>query len=311
MILGIDIGGANLKIVTDNGVFIHYCPLYRDAPLQEIIQRYAPGTKNAAVVMSGELADCFPDKNAGISYIVNRVKDILPHACFYGIDGLFHTKPGRTLAAANWLASADFLKEIYPCALFVDIGSTTTDIIPLSDFSLLKNQTDLTRLQNGFLVYTGILRTPISAVTGTIHVGGIPTPVSSEYFATTADAWLVSGKINESLYTCETADGAGITSLDSMRRLARVVCCDLHELSLDQIREIADEIIKKQVQQVIESINRIRKAYCVEQIIIAGIGAPLLSCILGAVPLRDTLGEYADALPAYAVREVFLRNKKQ
>ncbi|MBN1167993.1 MAG: H4MPT-linked C1 transfer pathway protein [Methanospirillaceae archaeon] len=309
--LGIDIGGANLKIITDNGMYLHYCPLYRDAPLQEIIQNYATGTDSAAVVMSGELADCFPDKDAGISHIVNRVKDILPHACFYGIDGLFHTKPGRMLAAANWLASADFLKEIYPRALFVDIGSTTTDIIPLPHFFHLKNQTDLTRLQNGFLVYTGILRTPVSAVTGTLLIGGIPTPVSSEYFATTADAWLVSGKINESLYTCETADKAGTTSPDGMRRLARVVCCDLRELSPDQIREIADEIISKQVQLIAKAVDRIKKTFNIDQIITAGIGAPLLSHILGAVPLKDTLGEYADALPAYAVREVFLRNQKQ
>ena len=31
--IGIDVGGANLKIVDDGGVHIHYCPLWEDAPI--------------------------------------------------------------------------------------------------------------------------------------------------------------------------------------------------------------------------------------------------------------------------------------
>ena len=65
----------------------------------------------------------------------------------------------RKLAAANWLASADFLREKYPDALLLDIGSTTADFIPLSRFSSLKGLSDLARLQKGYLVYTGMLRT--------------------------------------------------------------------------------------------------------------------------------------------------------
>ena len=30
--IGIDVGGANLKIVDDDGPHIHYCPLWEGAP---------------------------------------------------------------------------------------------------------------------------------------------------------------------------------------------------------------------------------------------------------------------------------------
>ncbi len=309
MTIGIDVGGANIKIATKTKVHIHYCPLWKEAPIQHLIKSYATFEETAAVVMSGELADCFADKNEGITYIVQEIKAVFPYAYFYGIDGCFHQESVRELAAANWLVSADYLKEFYPDAIFVDIGSTTTDIIPLMDFFNLKYQTDLTRLQHGFLLYTGILRTPIYAVTDSVHIETRKTPISSEYFATTADAWLVSGKINESLYTCETADGAGTTFLDCSRRLARIVCCDFNELPQEQIVAIAHEIVQKQTEQICASIAKIQNIYQTDTIIVAGIGAPLLSHALGAVSLKKELLDYADAFPSFAVREVFLRNK--
>ena len=61
--IGIDVGGANLKIVDESGVHIHYCPLWKESPLAEIIAEYKEaGADNAAVVMSGELADMVPGK---------------------------------------------------------------------------------------------------------------------------------------------------------------------------------------------------------------------------------------------------------
>ena len=38
--IGIDVGGANLKIVDEAGVHIHYCPLWKESPLAEIIAEY-------------------------------------------------------------------------------------------------------------------------------------------------------------------------------------------------------------------------------------------------------------------------------
>ena len=58
--IGIDVGGANVKIVDDHGVHIHYCPLWEHAPITAHLDTYASlPDDGAVVVMSGELADCF------------------------------------------------------------------------------------------------------------------------------------------------------------------------------------------------------------------------------------------------------------
>ncbi|MBR5450590.1 MAG: H4MPT-linked C1 transfer pathway protein, partial [Methanocorpusculum sp.] len=145
--IGIDVGGANLKIVDESGVHIHYCPLWKESPLAEIIAEYkSAGADNAAVVMSGELADGFFDKNEGIAFIVDAVKRSFPNAVFYGMDGKFHGEACRELAAANWLASVSYLKQQYPNAMMLDIGSTTADIVPFADFEKLIGMTDTLRL---------------------------------------------------------------------------------------------------------------------------------------------------------------------
>ena len=47
----------------------------------------------------------------------------------------------------------------------MDVGSTTTDIIPIIDGRVaVRGQTDTDRLRSGELVYTGSLRTPVCAL---------------------------------------------------------------------------------------------------------------------------------------------------
>jgi probable H4MPT-linked C1 transfer pathway protein len=125
--IGIDVGGANLKVVNDAGVHIHYCPLWEKSPLTDLLRQYAQSDQDpAVVVMSGELADCFESKLQGISFIVAAVRKAFPHARFYGTDAQFHDRAVAQLAAANWLASADYLRSRHADALLLDVGSTTT-----------------------------------------------------------------------------------------------------------------------------------------------------------------------------------------
>jgi probable H4MPT-linked C1 transfer pathway protein len=138
--IGIDVGGANLKVVdNDEQVHLHYCPLWEGAAITGLLKPYArTADEPAAVVMSGELADCFLNKMQGISFIVSAVREAFPRARFYGTDAAFHTGPVPELAAANWLASADLLSARYPDAVLLDVGSTTADIIPLTRLPTLR-----------------------------------------------------------------------------------------------------------------------------------------------------------------------------
>jgi probable H4MPT-linked C1 transfer pathway protein len=302
--IGIDIGGANLKVVDDTGVHIHYCPLWQGAPLADLLEPY---TGPAAVVMSGELADCFASKNEGIRWIVEAVQAAIPDAVFYGLDADFHTGPTPLLAAANWLASTDYLREEYSDALLLDVGSTTADIIPLDRFESLKGLTDLQRLQKHYLVYTGMLRTNVATLLSSVTLDGMVTPVSTEYFATSADVHLLLGQIAPEDYTCPAPDNGEKTPAAAARRLARVVCADIDEIGEEGAFQIAREFWQAQRMLVIRAVRRVLLQSDAERIITAGIGADLFAHELGGITLNQELGEVSDALPAYAVREVALR----
>jgi (4-(4-[2-(gamma-L-glutamylamino)ethyl]phenoxymethyl)furan-2-yl)methanamine synthase len=306
--IGIDVGGANVKIVAGRDVFIHYCPLWTNAPLKDLLLTHRPGNDRAFVVMSGELADCFFNKMEGIRWICSQVSEVFPGALFYGTDARFHAAPVMELAAANWLVSADFLRDRYPGAVLVDIGSTTTDIIPLSRFERLKGLTDLQRLQQGYLIYTGMLRTTVPALVRSVPIDGIDTPVSSEYFACSGDAHLVLGHISPGDYTSDTPDNKEKNMDAARRRLARVVCADPREIGPDGADQIARAFCQAQKELIVTGIRRICDESGSGSVLFAGIGAHLFASEVGGTDLSRELGPYADALPAYAVREVALRD---
>lgn len=306
--IGIDVGGANLKVVDDTGAHIHYCPLWEKAPITEILQGY-PRTEDAAVVMSGELADCFTSKQQGIEFIVRAVQAAFPNAKFYGTDAKFHDCPVPELAAANWLASADYFREKYPDALLIDVGSTTTDIIPLNMFDSLKGMTDLDRLRAGYLVYTGMLRTSIPTLIRTVPLGGKDVPVSTEYFATSADAHLVLGNITEEMYSCDTPDHKEKTVDASLRRLARVMCSDIDEIGTEGAMQVARAFWDTQRQIIRDAVANAARESGARRIFVAGIGSAVFARELNGRDLTQKLGQSADALPAFAVREIALRQK--
>jgi hypothetical protein len=309
-VIGIDIGGANVKVVTREGVDTIYCPLWEGAPLGEILSRYHIGDDDdTAVVMSGELADCFRTKMEGVAWIVKTVQKVFPKALFYGTDGQFHDSPVPSLAAANWLASAAYLRTRYPDGLLVDMGSTTTDIIPLHSPASLHGLTDLQRLQKGYLLYTGLLRTTIPAIIRSVTLGGSVTPVSAEYFAASADVHLVLGHISEADYICDTPDRKGKDRISCLRRLARVVCADLEEIGEEGAVQIAAAFWDEQRGMIQKAVSRAGDMPGADHILTAGIGSGLLSTTLGGRDLSTDLGPAADALPAHAVREVLRRSR--
>ena len=70
-------------------------------------------------------------------------------------------------AAANWLALATLVARLVPddVGLLIDVGTTTTDLIPLDHGrAAARGRTDTERLQNGELVYAGVRRTPVCAL---------------------------------------------------------------------------------------------------------------------------------------------------
>ncbi len=310
MILGIDIGGANTKIASDDGkiVELHYIPLWKNTKLPgmllEIAQRLNP--EKVAVVITGELADCFPDKDAGLSYIIDAVNNAFANAYFLDNNGDIIQEKKRSIAAANWMASSLLMGKEYRDCIFVDIGSTTTDIIPIKNGKPLAGKTDFKRLKNGELVYSGALRTNIAAILKRVKFGNMESRISSELFSITADAYIVLGLIGLENYSCDTPDGAGKTLIDAKRRLARVVCADLGEISEDEVFSIAGQVMDAQVSDIRAAIHEISQRYCIKKIVACGLGEFLARNAVNEAGFEIILisekygGQISKVFPAYA-----------
>jgi probable H4MPT-linked C1 transfer pathway protein len=314
MILGIDIGGANTKIASEDGKLIelHYIPLWKNSKLPEMLldiaKRLEP--EKAGVVITGELADCFQDKDAGLSYIMEAVNNAFANAYFLDSNGVFLKEKKRSLAAANWMASALAVGREYRNCLFLDTGSTTTDIIPIKNGKPLAGKTDFDRLKHGELVYSGVLRTNIAAILKTVAIGSERSRISSELFATTADAYLLLGMILFENYTCDTPDGAGKRIVDAKRRLARVVCLDLNEIRDDEIVSIARQVMEAQINDIKEALFQVSQKHGIRNVVVCGLGEFLArraakECGFDIISLSEKYGvEISKVFPAYAVAQL-------
>ena len=311
MILGIDIGGANTKIASEDGkiVELHYIPLWKNTKLPQILLDIAGRLEpeKAGVVITGELADCFPDKETGLSSIIDAVNNAFPDAYFLDSSGIFTKEKKRSIAAANWMASALLVGSEYEDCIFVDIGSTTADVIPIVSGTPRAARTDFERLKNSELVYSGVLRTNIAALLKNVNLDGAECGISSELFAISADAYVVLGLISADEYTCDTPDGAGKTIIDAKRRLARVVCADLSEIGESDLLSIANQGMEKQVRDIKDALLIVSKKQGVRKVVSCGLGEFLAKkaaqeCGFEIILLSEKYGaELSKVFPAYAV----------
>lgn len=282
--LGIDIGGAHLKLATSGGrSAVESFPMWR-APerLPEVLGRLVAsldsnGELGLAVTMTGELADCFADKGVGVRHIAESTRQAAAGrpVKIYAVGGEWYSvewaigEPSR-VAASNWHALAQYaLRDVshWP-AWLIDIGSTTTDIIPLTEQGpAAQGETDWTRMLAGELIYTGVERTPVCAVLDELVVPAaddahgalfikstdrspIRVGVAAELFATMQDVYVVLGDLAEAADSCHTADGRPLTRSHALQRLSRLLCADRTEIGDRLLLELARQAADAQVQRV-------------------------------------------------------------
>ncbi|OAI20053.1 H4MPT-linked C1 transfer pathway protein [Methylomonas lenta] len=241
-ILGWDIGGAHVKaaLLNDSGeveqVIQQPCPLWKGLPhLQQaiaaVLQALPKQCQRHAVTMTGELVDCFTSREQGVAAILQAMQEKLapaPIDVFAGTQGfipLNAVQPGdyMAIASANWIASAQLAAIRQGHGLFVDIGSTTTDILLIQNHALeALGYSDYERLVSGELIYTGIVRTAVMAVAQQALFNGRPMGLMAEYFASMADVYRLTADLQEDHDQSETADGAEKTPQASARRLSRM-----------------------------------------------------------------------------------------
>jgi probable H4MPT-linked C1 transfer pathway protein len=315
IVLGLDVGGANVKAATADGrAWSEPFALWKHpdglaAVLAEAIARF-PDAESLAVTMTGELCDCYETKREGVNRILDAVEaaaDGGPVQVWSSTGRFVPVAEARgqhlKVASANWHALATYVARfVRPgVGLLIDIGSTTTDLILLANGQpVIRGRTDPERLRSGELVYTGVRRTPVFAL--------VPDHTAAEFFATMQDVYLVLGMVDEDAADTDTADGRPATVPNANARLARVLAGDAETVSPADVAALASQAFAAQREKIVTAAHRLIDGQTVDLVIYSGGGEFLARAVVAniassaeVISLSDRLGPRASiCAPAFA-----------
>ena len=336
-VMGWDIGGAHVKAVqvdTDGQirqVWHRMAPLWKGLDcftqaVGEIREEAGRQDFRHAITMTGELADIFPTRAEGVCRIAHCLAQTLPGETlsYFSTGPQFVSDPKRRpnmIGSMNWYASAQLVAHFVRQGVFVDIGSTTTDLIRIQgNRARVIGFTDAERLASQELLYTGAARTPLMSLAARVEVNGSLCNLAAEHFATTADVYNLLGQLPASLNPFDTADGAGCSELESARRIARMVGRDCEEgADLSEWVRLAQTFADLQQARVLGNLQAHASGDSPGVLVGAGTGRfvlpPLAArCGLSYQDIDTLLGTRvavqgactpADCLPAYSVAELY------
>jgi probable H4MPT-linked C1 transfer pathway protein len=287
--------------------------------------RAKAGGLTCAVTMTAELSQMFRTKREGVHFVLDAVTAAFPEATIqvFATDGRFLAlaaarEQPMAVAAANWAATARIVAQRHPDAMLIDVGTTTTDIIPVVNGEVVaEGQTDPERLASGELVYSGALRTPLEAIIHRVRHRGCEIGVSAEGFALVGDVHLWLGNLGSEDYTVPTPDGRPATREFAGERIARVICADRELVNESDVTHIAKFIAAAQVTAIAAAIRRVRSRHpSLKTAIVTGLGhfiatAAARSESLEVVSLSDDIGDAgARYAPAAAVALLWAEERR-
>jgi probable H4MPT-linked C1 transfer pathway protein len=266
-VIGWDIGGAHLKAVrAENSRILE--ALQIASPLRLGLEALEAAFAQAkpkmgkadhhVCTMTGELADTFASRAEGVEQLAaTALRALEPErtALYAGRAGFIAPQKAARhvddIASANWHATAALVAKLQGTALLIDMGSTTTDIVPVAAGAIAaRGYTDADRLACGELVYTGLVRSFVMAIAERAPVAGSWTPLVHENFANMGDVHRLAENLPEGADQMPTADGRPKTLAASRARLARMVGRDAKDgqdwaalarwFAEAQVRTIAD-----------------------------------------------------------------------
>lgn len=302
-VLGLDIGGAHVKsalYVTGAERLprrgISPFEIFRERErLPALLGKIRGKTRPDAVAltMTGELSDVFRTRREGARWIVRTARDAMRplQLRIVTVDGALvdsskAMRDWESVASANWAAVARWVSRRVRNCLVVDIGSTTTDILPVRNGEpAVKGKTDLQRLETGELLYTGCLRTNAAFVLPEVVVGGMSIRTCPEHFAIMGDIHLYLGDIAPSDYTAPTPDGRAKTKKAAGERIARLVLSEAGRLGESEIKKIAAQIRRAQVERIAGAIRKVMRACRLQDapVMLTGAGSIYREALLGGL----------------------------
>jgi (4-(4-[2-(gamma-L-glutamylamino)ethyl]phenoxymethyl)furan-2-yl)methanamine synthase len=330
-IVGWDIGGAHLKAARlEDGRIVNVVqiasPLWLglaelDRAFAEAKAALGSADLNAAT-MTAELSDIFADRQIGVAAIAKIARRELKPLHFYagslGFVGADAVKDkAHAIASANWHASAALVARHFNEALFVDMGSTTTDIIPIRAGNVATRGTsDAERMACGELIYAGVVRSFLMAGLRLVPFAGRWVPLMNEWFANASDVYRILGELPEGADHMQTADGQPKTIEASLARLARQIGTDAKDVSPSALAQLARFFAEAQLREIADGAYLVLSQSALDAkapIIGAGVGRFVVrrlaerfdrayvdfdECIPALLEIR---GKASDCAPACAV----------
>ena len=340
--LGWDIGGAHIKLSTIKpnsfSFNIYKCNLWKSTDLlkkilHSVCRKYKRGFNIINVItMSGEMCDIFDSRNQGVKHILEIFKNINKENYVFSTKKPFFFKLSKkinpeSISSANWFATAKFLETKVNNAIAVDVGSTTTDIIVIKKgVCINKNYSDFSRLQSSELIYMGILRTPIHAVTKEIYSGQKKFSIIPENFSNMSDVYRILSDIKPKIDYSENCDSKNKSYRNSLVRFSRIIGFDYHSKNERIVINLAKKIKLYQKNFLMQKITYTLQQHFQSKesvnIIGIGIGSFLIEEISKKIKMsykdfnsfcqggRKQLFLPSDIAPAYSISTLFkLRNE--
>jgi (4-(4-[2-(gamma-L-glutamylamino)ethyl]phenoxymethyl)furan-2-yl)methanamine synthase len=302
-IIGWDIGGAHLKAARAEQTRI-VDAVQIASPLRlglkAVTDAFAAATARLGagdrhvVTMTAELADTFASRREGVECLAAlAVRELAPAplSLYAGRAGFIPPDAAvrhvEDVASANWFASASLAAKVRGSALFIDMGSTTTDIVPVAGGAVAaRGYTDAERLAVGELVYTGLVRSFVMAVAPRAPVAGSWTTLINENFANMADVYRILGTLPDGADQMTTADGREKTVEASMARLARMVGRDAGDAEPARWVALARWFAEAQIRSVVDAA----------MLVLSSTALPAVAPIVGAGIGEAVIGEVARRL---------------
>lgn len=307
LVCGWDIGGAHLKLVAVDdarrvrALRVLACPLWQgmshlEQALAAALAALPAPPRLHALTMTGEGCDLFADRGDGVARIHDVATAALGTTLVYaGARGLVREAAAADVASMNWHAMGAALAANVPEALLVDVGSTTSDLLPIRASRLVSvGHDDRTRLASEALVYQGVARTPVMALAGRVPYRGAWQGLAAEHFATTADVYRVLGELPPDADLLPSADGRSKTVEDSAARLARMVGDDLGAADLPALRDLAQWLRGTQLMRLRDAALRVSDGRLPPLVVGAGVGRFLVRDLARVLGLA--YADYAQAL---------------
>ncbi|MFP4481953.1 MAG: hydantoinase/oxoprolinase family protein [Thermovirgaceae bacterium] len=292
MIIGWDIGGVGSKCaaVTPDAGFvaaksepfeIWKGPQELGCVLKRLASCFTPSEASMGITMTAELSDCFSSKREGVRFVLEAFERTFPDTPMWCLSAggkwvrlAEAVRVPDEFAATNWVAAAQEMARLLGDGVWVDVGSTTTDIIPFRNgISCALGRTDTDRLRFGELLYTGVIRSNPNTMARWVPLKGNWHRVADEYFTVMADCYLLLGEIKAEEYAIRPPDGGPVSVEGASRRLARLVCADPDMVFLDDLFLLAKYLRERQIERIVEALCQVSSRENVKPVVVAtGIG---------------------------------------